>query len=280
IGMPVYNGAAYIREALEALLSQTFKNFELIISDNASTDDTQRVCEDYAKRDKRIRYIRQETNQGALANFKYVLDQATAELFIWTAHDDLWAPDFLSDAVSLLKNKNVDFVFPTFELQSIKYGLTKRIPPGIFKFIESEDRKKRILSFIALHYLSHSANIVYSVFRTEFIRSAWVKQNIGNDGLLGAVIVSQGIGAMSNSKFSKRYPTIWPGIFLSVLHLIMGWLKRKNTSDEGRNAIELARSKLLSFFPEYEYEVTAIFQEYHVGWHQHDYKVCNIDKLI
>ncbi len=90
IGMPVYNGAKYIREALDSLLAQTFTDFELIISDNASTDDTQAICEEYALRDNRIRYVRQGENQGALANFQFVLDQARGKYFMWSAADDRW----------------------------------------------------------------------------------------------------------------------------------------------------------------------------------------------
>ncbi|WNC86000.1 glycosyltransferase family 2 protein [Thermosynechococcus sp. QKsg1] len=87
IGMPVYNGAKFIREALDSLLAQTFTDFELIISDNASTDETEAICREYAAKDKRIRYVRQAQNLGAAANFKYVLDEARGEYFMWAAAD-------------------------------------------------------------------------------------------------------------------------------------------------------------------------------------------------
>lgn len=90
IGMPVYNGAKYIHEALDSLLAQTFTDFELVISDNASTDDTQAICEEYTRRDLRIRYVRQMVNKGALANFQFVLDQARGKFFMWAAADDRW----------------------------------------------------------------------------------------------------------------------------------------------------------------------------------------------
>ena len=76
IGMSVYNGEKYIRQTLNSLLNQTYKNFELIISDNASTDETKKICEEYAKREKKIKYIRQKENMGATYNFKFVLEQA------------------------------------------------------------------------------------------------------------------------------------------------------------------------------------------------------------
>lgn len=102
IGMPVYNGEGYIREALDSLLSQTYQDFELIISDNASTDGTEVICLEYAQKDFRIRYVRQLENQGPAANFQFVLDEAKGEYFMWAAHDDFWGGDFLSAGIEAL----------------------------------------------------------------------------------------------------------------------------------------------------------------------------------
>jgi glycosyltransferase involved in cell wall biosynthesis len=99
IGLPVFNGGDYLTSALEGLLTQTFPEFELIISDNASTDDTQEICRTYASRDPRIRYVRNEENIGAAANFNRVFELSTGEYFKWAAHDDLCAPQFLERCV-------------------------------------------------------------------------------------------------------------------------------------------------------------------------------------
>jgi glycosyltransferase involved in cell wall biosynthesis len=93
--MPVFNGEKYLDGALKALLHQTFTDFELVISDNASTDLTERICREAAERDSRIRYIRQEVNIGAVSNFNYVLQQARGSYFLWAAVDDLWSPNYL-----------------------------------------------------------------------------------------------------------------------------------------------------------------------------------------
>jgi len=95
IGMPVYNGEKYIREALDSLLAQTFTDYELIISDNASTDGTEAICREYVARDSRIRYVRQNQNRGALANYQFVLDEAVGEYFMWAAADDVWDVNFI-----------------------------------------------------------------------------------------------------------------------------------------------------------------------------------------
>lgn len=93
--MPVYNGESYIKEALDSLLAQTVKDFELIISDNASTDSTQSICEAYAAKDSRISYVRQSENLGAANNFIYVLKAAKCEYFMWAASDDTWLDNWL-----------------------------------------------------------------------------------------------------------------------------------------------------------------------------------------
>lgn len=100
--MPVYNGENFLRETLDSLLSQTFKDFELIISDNGSTDSTQQICREYAARDKRIRYYREEINRGAGWNYNRVVDLARGVYFKWAAHDDLCAPTYLERCVEVL----------------------------------------------------------------------------------------------------------------------------------------------------------------------------------
>lgn len=102
IGLPVYNGAQFIEEALNSMLAQTFTDFELIISDNASTDQTEQICRSYAARDNRICYFRQARNIGAGNNFNYVFEYASGEYFKWIAHDDVYDPEFLSKCVRIL----------------------------------------------------------------------------------------------------------------------------------------------------------------------------------
>ncbi|MBU4353452.1 glycosyltransferase, partial [Candidatus Parcubacteria bacterium] len=83
IGMPAYNGERFIGEAIESLLNQSFSDFTLFISDDASTDGTQAICENYAKKDPRIICHRQEKNIGMFPNFKFLLDRANGDFFMW-----------------------------------------------------------------------------------------------------------------------------------------------------------------------------------------------------
>ena len=102
IGLAVYNGENYLAESLDALLGQSYDDFELIISDNASTDGTADICRRYEKQDSRIRYIRQPLNIGLAPNHNFVFRQSRGELFKWASHDDLYARDLLKRCVDAL----------------------------------------------------------------------------------------------------------------------------------------------------------------------------------
>lgn len=102
IGMPVYNGDNFLADALDSILNQTFTDFEVIISDNGSTDGTQAICERYAAKDTRISYVRHEANVGAARNFNHTFSLAKGRYFKWAAHDDLMAPSFLGHLVDIL----------------------------------------------------------------------------------------------------------------------------------------------------------------------------------
>jgi glycosyltransferase involved in cell wall biosynthesis len=105
IGLPVYNGANYLAQAIEALLGQTYEDFDLIISDNASTDATEEICRHFAARDQRIRYIRQEHNIGAQPNHNAVFTASRNELFKWASDDDLYARDLIERCVAALDER-------------------------------------------------------------------------------------------------------------------------------------------------------------------------------
>ena len=102
IGMPAYNRGPSITRAIESVLGQTLGDFELIISDNASTDETEDVCRRYAARDARIRYTRHPAPIGGFPNFQFVLDAARAPYFMWLAADDHALPRLLERAVAVL----------------------------------------------------------------------------------------------------------------------------------------------------------------------------------
>jgi glycosyltransferase involved in cell wall biosynthesis len=103
IGLPVYNGENYLVEAIDSILEQSYDDFELVITDNASTDRTSEICQDYAARDTRIRYHRNPENVGSGPNFDMAFKLSSgSEYFKWAAHDDVLSPTFLERCVSTL----------------------------------------------------------------------------------------------------------------------------------------------------------------------------------
>lgn len=103
IGLPVYNGEDFIAQSVESLLAQTWSDFELVVSDNASTDGTEAILREFAARDERIRYIRQPQNRGAVWNANEVFRQSKARLFRWGSHDDYSAPEHVELCVRALE---------------------------------------------------------------------------------------------------------------------------------------------------------------------------------
>ena len=103
VGLPVYNGERYLAEAFESILGQTYGDFELIVSDNASTDGTEAICREFAVRDRRVRFIRQDTNHGAAWNYNYVFSECSSPFFRWAAADDLIAPTCFARCLETLQ---------------------------------------------------------------------------------------------------------------------------------------------------------------------------------
>lgn len=104
IGLPVYNGENYLAETIESILAQTYSEFELIISDNGSSDSTQDICENFAARDSRIQYIRNSTNRGASWNFNHTFHVSSGKFFKWAAHDDMLAPEYVEKCLPVIEN--------------------------------------------------------------------------------------------------------------------------------------------------------------------------------
>ena len=113
IGMPVFNGERFIAEAIESFLAQTFEDFELVIVDNHSTDGTSEICQSFASRDPRVRYIRQRQNYGLNYNFNSAFRLTSGKYFKWAAYDDVCAPEFLARCVEVLdSDPSVALAYP------------------------------------------------------------------------------------------------------------------------------------------------------------------------
>lgn len=188
IGVPVFNGEKTLARMLDSLLSQTFSDFEIIISDNASTDKTSEIANSYVCKDERIRYIRQAGNIGPERNFKYVLDEARGRFFMWSAADDTRSPDFLYENVNFLKQHN-DYVGSTspncFEGQD-------QNGTAVVRFELSGLEDDRIKDFFRYCWVSHG--IFYSVIQTEVLRDCEVlgQSFLGADWAVDLYLASKG----------------------------------------------------------------------------------------
>ena len=171
IGLPVYNGEKYIAESLEALLGQTFTEFELVISDNASTDGTADVCRDYERRDSRVRYFRQPRNVGLAPNHNAVVEQARGELFKWASNDDLYARDLIERCVDAL-DKDQDVVLAHSWTARVDDSGTVTMAFGYPLNTEAKRAPERFRSLL----FDNGGDDDYGVMRTEVLRRTAMKE--------------------------------------------------------------------------------------------------------
>lgn len=166
IGMPVYNGENYIQEALDSLLAQTYTDFELIISDNASNDGTEEICRHYAAQDARIQYYRNEENIGASANYNKTFELARGIYFKWAAHDDICEPAFLECCVRALDD-DPGIVLAYTQAKAIdSCGNTINTFPGK-KYFDSPIPRTRFYEFVLDPY---PVVAVFGVMRHEALK--------------------------------------------------------------------------------------------------------------
>jgi glycosyltransferase involved in cell wall biosynthesis len=152
LGMPVYNGEAFLEEALRSLLGQTFEDFELVISDNASTDRTRDICLDYAARDRRIRFHRNEVNLGFCRNQNFVIQAARGDYFLLTHHDDVRALRYLERTVAVMDADPCIVVCYTNTRDIDEHGnLLPRVDPAL-RF-DSPDWRERFRDAIRMDHI-------------------------------------------------------------------------------------------------------------------------------
>src|SRR5262245_65331393 len=113
IGLPVYNSERFVAKSIETLLAQTFEDFRIVISDNASTDRTGAICREYAARDPRIEYQRNQTNIGMAANYNLTFGLSRSKYFRWGPADDFCAPELLEEHLRVLESDpSIALVYP------------------------------------------------------------------------------------------------------------------------------------------------------------------------
>ena len=168
IGIPTFNRANLLRSVIDNLRNQTFGDFELVISDNASTDpEVRAVCEGAAGEDRRIRCYRHNSNRGAAANFWFVYEQARAPLFMWASDDDVWPQDFIERGVNALRlQPSVSAWF--CQVTSINSaGEVIRTLPSFRRFASTRRKPADLVRFLCEPEVEGKANLIHALFRRE-----------------------------------------------------------------------------------------------------------------
>jgi glycosyltransferase involved in cell wall biosynthesis len=218
IGLPVYNAELFLEEAIDSILNQTFGDFELIISDNASTDQTAVICQKYMAIDGRIRYYRSVENLGAAPNFNKVYQLSQGQYFKWMAADDTIEPMFLESCLALLEKdpkvvlaySKADFVRP-----SGQYWWTAEVSPDLSQASIAKRFQAAVSNFWCLE--------IFGLIRRDILEStSLIGSYYGSDkvllaqlSLLGPFKVTDGrlfhrrCHANQSSRLSKKERDLW-----------------------------------------------------------------------
>jgi glycosyltransferase involved in cell wall biosynthesis len=172
IGLAVYNGENFVKEAIDSILAQTYQDFELIISDNASTDKTGEICLDYVSRDNRIRYYRNTTNIGGANNENRTFHLSRGKYFRWAAHDDVCAPELLSKLVTVLDQDPSVVLCYSMIIEIDQEGNQLR----------TVSQKKGVLQypherFRDLAKKDHNCEASYGLIRSNILKATRLQQN-------------------------------------------------------------------------------------------------------
>ena len=165
IGIPVYNSDDTIAACLRTVLNQTYRNIEVVISDNCSTDKTANICKDFAAVDSRISLVLQDKNIGPAANFDYVLSKSTGSYFMWVAADDIKSENFVALNLGFLE-KNPDYLASTCPN---RFNETEFGAHNWEMLALKGGQKSRIIEFLGNAERSHG--LFYSLFRTNILKS-------------------------------------------------------------------------------------------------------------
>ena len=169
IGLPVYNGMPYVKKTIESVLAQTYPNIELVITDNPSTDDTQTLCEEYARKDKRVRYIQHRENIGAIANYNSAFRKSKGEYFCWVSYDDYLDPRLVERCVALLQgDKEAVVAMADFVFVNGKGEVILKVDPNDF-VVREKGLYPRPRRYILMGWASSKVLAIHGLWRRNAI---------------------------------------------------------------------------------------------------------------
>jgi glycosyltransferase involved in cell wall biosynthesis len=202
--LPVYNGQEYVEGAIESLLAQTFEDFELIISDNASSDGTEEICRRYVEKDRRVRYCRNEENLGGAFNFNRTFELATGEYFKWAGHDDRCEPSLIARCVEVLDGcPEAVLCYPkTVEIDAENRRIRDYEDRMDIRHPRAADRLRHVFRNLVM------CNCVFGLIRSDVL---------GETGLLGNYPASD-VVLLSELSLFGQFREIPEKLFLRRLH--------------------------------------------------------------
>jgi glycosyltransferase involved in cell wall biosynthesis len=167
VGVPVYNEERHLAATLDSLLAQDYRNIEVVICDNASTDETPRICAEYAARDARVRYHRNETNIGGINNFNRVFELASGEFFMWAAGHDVRHPAQISSCMKVLSEDNGVILCYS---QAVWVNESGEEVEDIHEYLDTRNVFEWKVRFNVVLWGLYSGAPVYGVFRSQALR--------------------------------------------------------------------------------------------------------------
>lgn len=230
IGLPVYNSERYLTQSVESLLAQTYRDFVLIINDNASTDGTAAICERFVREDPRVRYFRNEVNIGNPRNFNRVFERCETPYLKWSTADDFWAPTFLERAMEVMENDpTVALCYPQAVLVDATGGNPQNYDDVLH--LMQDDPAERFMQLLRTIKLAHQH---LGVIRTDFLRRTH---------LLG-VHVGSDINLLAELTLYGKFYELPERLFFRRFHKDSGSWKRGDAAHEARRYHAAARKRI------------------------------------
>ncbi|MEP6607262.1 MAG: glycosyltransferase [Burkholderiaceae bacterium] len=220
VGLPVYNSERYLKQSLDSLLAQSFSDFVLIISDNASTDGTAQICKQYAAADSRIKYFRNEVNIGNPRNFNRLAGLATSRYLKWSTADDFWEPTFLERALEVMeRDPTIALCYP----QAVLVDAEGRNPTDYNDVLNlvQDDPAERFLALLESVKLAHQ--------HLGLIRMSHLQQT----QLLGNYVASD-VNLLAELSLYGKFVELPHRLFFRRFHKDSGSWKRGDAEHEAR----------------------------------------------
>lgn len=256
IGLPVFNGENYISESLDSLLNQSFKNFLLIISDNASTDATQQICRKYATKDARIRYIRLGKNVGAAENYNRIVSLAEGDYFKWAAHDDNCRPEFLEKCVAALDSTpGAVLCYPSTNVIDGESKIMSEYRDGLH--LMQKTPHQRMYHYLRGNFIGRKGmcNPIFGVIRLDLLRRTRLIQHAlsADRLLLGHLSLLGGFIELPDVLFERRVHDNTSTMANRSLASLKTWFEapsnhKNSSSTQYNNYVALRISQIQNFY--------------------------------